>query len=74
MSQAVAQDLEQLLLHRELVKKHHVQNDPPDGKEPVGCAVTGSRQAHRRRHAINEHGNGEGDGKAQRRRDVNPDS
>ena len=54
---AVLDDLELARPDRDVVDKNRIEDDPADGKEPIGDSVTGRRRRQRRRHSKDADGN-----------------
>ena len=61
---ALAQHVEQPALVGQLVQEDHVEDDPADRQQPVGGAVAGGGERHRRRHVERADRDGERRGEA----------
>src|SRR4029079_5804530 len=54
-SQAVPQYIEETFLHRELVKKDQVQNNPANGKQSISRAINRRRRSQLQWHLVDAH-------------------
>ena len=69
--QAAAQHAEQSFLHRELIEKDQVENDPADGEQSVSRSEKRRGGSGLGRHLVNKQGNSQRDGESGQRREMN---